>query len=133
MKVYGNPAKMFSRNADLAENMDKSEFAEIDEDMKNRKEEKERRYYNKKLILDGLKREEHTVRKVNWVEFGIYGMGCFIGLWLNSIVPVEMLIINSFVRFAVKALIVAVCIVITDIVVYKLKNIIKKFILYFKK
>lgn len=76
--------------------------------------------------MDGLKREAHTVRKVNWVEFGIYGIGCFIGLRLNSIISIERLIKNSFVSFVVEVLIVATCIVIIDIVVYKLKNMIKK-------
>lgn len=101
--------------------------------MKNTKEEKERRHYNKKLISDGLKRETQTVRKVNWVEFGLCGIGCFVGLWLNSIIPIERLIKNSIVSIVVEVLIVTVCIVITDMAVNKLKNIIKKFGLSFKK
>ena len=94
--------------------------------MKITKEEKERRHYNKKLIWGGLKRETRTIRKVNWVDLGIYGIGCFIGLWLNSIIDVKMFIKNGFLSLAVEVLIIAASIMITHTFFYKLKNIFKK-------
>ncbi len=95
-------------------------------DMKITKEERERRYYNKKLIIDGLKTELRAPHKVNWAEFGLTGMGCFIGLSLNSCIEIGRFIKNDFISFVIEALIVAASIVIIKTVFYALKIFLKK-------
>lgn len=95
-------------------------------DQKITKEEKERRYYNKKLISDGLKTELHTPHKVNWPELGLTGIGCFIGLLLNNYIEIERFIKNNFVSFVIESLIVAAAILIINAVVYALKTFLKK-------
>lgn len=94
--------------------------------MKAAKNEKERRHYNKKLIFDELKNKSHTIHKVNWVDLGIYVIGCFIGLWLNNIIDVKMFIKNNFLCFVIEVLIIATCITVINAVFYKIKDTIKK-------
>ena len=94
--------------------------------MKISKEEKERRYYNKKLVTDGIKTELHTPHKLNGTELALTGIGCFVGLWIDSVVDIERFVRNSFADFVIESLIVAAAIVLVKLVFYALKTVFSK-------
>ena len=66
------------------------------------KEEKERRYYNKKLIKEGLKDEIKKPHKIDLKELISNIIGLFLGMVIYDITGIDGFINNNFVRSILK-------------------------------
>ena len=77
--------------------------------MNTTKEEKERQYYNKKLIKEGVQNELKKPFRINWAELIANCIGIFIGLQIFHLTGLEESITSGAVRILVQVLIVAAC------------------------
>lgn len=94
--------------------------------MSTTKEEKERRYYNKKLIKDGFRDEMKKPHPIDWKDMLARVLGCWLGLWLCDLIGTETLIQNSAGRFAVDVLIVCAMIAAAEAIVRLLSKALEK-------
>ena len=73
------------------------------------KDEKERQYYNKKLIKAGFQDEIKKPHKIDWADFVTTFLGIFIGLSINRLTGIETRISNGVLCFLSEILIMAGC------------------------
>ncbi|HAG12346.1 MAG TPA: hypothetical protein DCG49_00610 [Ruminococcus sp.] len=90
------------------------------------KEEKERRYYNKKLIKDGFQNEMKKPLPIDIKDLIARILGCGLGLWLCDLIGTETLIRNNVMRFVVDVLIVSAMLAAAEAVFRLLSRAMKK-------
>lgn len=88
--------------------------------------EKERRYYNKKLIKEGFKNEIKKPHKIDWKDIITNCIGISLGLTLTDKIKMDSLIHNSFGRFMAETFIVVAVIIVIKAFVYAIYNIAHK-------
>lgn len=79
------------------------------------KDEKERQYYNKKLIKEGVRNELKQPFRINWIELIANCIGIFIGLRIFHLAGFETRITNGAVRILVQVLLIAACMTVTNL------------------
>ena len=94
--------------------------------MKDSKAEKEREYYNSKLIREGIKSEMKKPHKLDWKELVISIIGIIIGMTVINILNTESVITNSFGRFCAEVLIIAFSVTLVNILVFAAGKLKKK-------
>lgn len=90
------------------------------------KEEKERKYYNQKLIQEGMKDELKKPRNFSWTDLISTVIGCFLGLLLIDFIDIRTLLSNIFLSTFVSVLIVTAVILVVKFIAYGLGKIIRK-------
>ncbi|MBR3449169.1 MAG: hypothetical protein IKH27_15345 [Oscillospiraceae bacterium] len=83
--------------------------------MQTTKDEKERQYYNKKLIKEGVRNELKQPFRINWIELIANCIGIFIGLRIFHLAALETRITNGAVRILVQVLLIAACMTVTNL------------------
>ena len=94
--------------------------------MSNSKDEKERRYYNKKLMKETLMHEAVKSPQFGWFEIITTGMGAFAGILINHLAGVEERAPNGVVSFLIEVLVVAFCMFIVEKAAYSLRRAYRK-------
>ncbi len=85
--------------------------------MNQTKEEKERQYYNKKLLKEGVRNELKMPLKINWAELLANCIGIFIGLRITHLTALEERITNGVLSILVQAAVIAVCMAVMNLIV----------------
>jgi len=63
------------------------------------KTEKEREYYNHKILKESFSDEMKKPRRIDWAELIAVFIGVFLGLTIRDVIGTEQLISNSAARF----------------------------------
>ena len=63
------------------------------------KTEKEREYYNRKILKESFSDEMKKPRRMDWAELIAVFIGVFLGLTIRDVIGTEQLISNSAARF----------------------------------
>ncbi len=94
--------------------------------MRETEEKKERKYYNRKLIKDGIKSELKNPHKINLKEFVYNVIGLFLGFTLINAIGTENIIHNAAGRFVAEVLILASMLLVVRAFIYAADKILKR-------
>ncbi len=94
--------------------------------MSRSKAEKERRYYNRKLLKDGFKREIKRPHKIDWKDIICNCIGISLGLTLTDKIKIERFLHNSFATYMAEIFIIVTIIIIIKALVYLIYRVARK-------
>ena len=101
-------------------------YYDTEKNMPDTKEEKERRYYNNKLIKEGIRDEMKKPHPINWMDFLTSVIGTALGFAVCGLIGTETLIRNGAGRFAVNVLIVTAMIAVVKLAAYGITKALRK-------
>ncbi len=88
--------------------------------------EKERKYYNKKLIKNSIESEIKKSHKIDWKEYINDCIGIFLGLMLNDKIGIENHFNSVFIGFTVDVFIIVAAIIFIKIIFNSILKIVKR-------
>lgn len=86
------------------------------------KDEKERQYYNKKLIKEGFQNELKPPFRIDWPARLADCIGIFIGLRTIHLTGLEERITNGVLSILVQAAVIAVCMMVMTLILSALRG-----------